>query len=463
MSERQAIRDEAIKIWQGGVHAVRGDRVVGRTLGLTPRGWQLAGQHHDWRSMGRLVVVGAGKAGAAMAYGVEQALQSDPAAEQRLCGWVNVPARPGWATRWVTLHEARPLGRNEPTPSAVEGTEKILQLVRQADSRDVCLCLISGGASALLVRPAVGISLSQKQTLIQRLSAVGADIRELNLVRTQLSGVKGGRLAQACRAGTMVTLVLSDVWGDPLEVIGSGPTFPSLPAYREACAVLEKYDLVHQMPDLYAWLQTRAAADTPESAVAGDPSPLVRHVLVGNLQMAIDAAAESARKLGYKVEISSPCQPPLTAEQEGFQLADRFAKLYRRGRRTCLISGGEPIVHLVDAARRGQGGRNQQLVLAAGWRWSQSSSSAAAIDPHRPWVLLSGGTDGEDGSTDVAGALWSGETLPRAAQLALEPADFLQRNDAHTFFRAVDGLLVTGPTGTNVCDLRVAVCHGIDD
>ena len=226
------------------------------------------------------------------------------------------------------------MGCNEPTEQAIAGTDQILRLVQQATARDVCLCLISGGASALLVRPSEGVSLADKQSLMRLLSAAGADIRELNLVRTQMSEVKGGGLTRCCHAGTIVTLVLSDVLGDPLDVIGSGPTVPSPPAYADACRVLEKYHVATQLPDLYDWLRAGRPIQITILNLRIRPwanhRRAVRHVLVGNLTLAMEAAAERARQLGYEVVVLPPGKPPSTADEEGMELAGQFVALCGR-------------------------------------------------------------------------------------------------------------------------------------
>jgi len=344
---------------------------------------------------------------------------------------------------------------NEPTVEGVAGTHEILKLVSAAGQRDLCIALISGGGSALLPAPVDGITLADKLEVTRFLSAAGADITELNTVRKHLSSMKGGGLLRACRAGELVTLVLSDVLGDPLDLIASGPTVPDTSSAHDALSVLSKYDPAKSLDDrIYKTLSRQQTNSTTHQSELGKYTTIV----IGNNAVAVDEAGIQAERLGYNHAMQSANQPEGSAEQVGRSLAEMTVKMLRadpqRHRTDCLITGGEPTVTLAPANQRGLGGRNQHLVLAA----YQHLRSADLADPEWDrFALLSGGTDGEDGPTDAAGAVLDGNVHRRALESDLDVADYLRRNDAYAFFNACGGLLKTGPTGTNVCDLRVVV------
>ncbi len=431
---------DALRIWQAGLRAVDARTLVAEHL--TVEGTVLwAGEHaFDLRSIGRLVVVGAGKAGAAMAEAVERQLGPRLLAEKQVTGWINVPEGCTAEVSHIHLHPARPPGVNEPTAKAVEGAEQILRLVGQLAPNDLCLCLISGGGSALLPAPIPGLTWQDKLAVTQHLSAQGANIAQLNTVRSALSRVKGGGLARHCRAQQMLTLMISDVPGDPLDVIASGPTVPSRATAADALAVLNQFEfpLSDTRDRIFSTLQAPRPAARPIECQ-------VTHLVIGNNAMAVDGAGMEAERLGYSHAMICATGPEGTAEEVGRHLAAMAIRMRDHSGPNCLISGGEPTVHLVDPSRRGHGGRNQQLVLAA----------AIALGDARDVALLSGGTDGEDGPTDAAGAWIDEAILAKARKLKLNASDHLARNDAYRFFEPLGSLIKTGPTHTNVCDLRI--------
>jgi hydroxypyruvate reductase len=316
--------------------------------------------------------------------------------------------------------------------------------VSSLGSQDLCICLFTGGGSALLPAPAPGVSLDDKIDVARRLSAAGANIEQLNTVRSQLSLVKGGGLARACRAGRLVTLLVSDVLGDPLEVIASGPTVPSASTPEDALAVLEELGLTTEptLRPVVRWLRAREDRSAATDAIS--PSCGTHHVL-GNNATAVDAAGIEAERLGYSQAMISANRSEGSAEEIGRRLAEMALRMRREAGPNCLISGGEPTVTLIDESRRGKGGRNQQLTLAASTCLGDCSGIA----------FLSAGTDGEDGPTDAAGAFLTADVASSARDQQLDPFDFLRRNDAYHFFERTGGLFITGPTQTNVCDLRV--------
>jgi len=445
--------ERARAIWQAGVDAVQGDRAVISQLSIEDNCLVAGDTVISLDDFDRVLVVGGGKATAAMAAGLVRAIGNRIAVRGR----INVPSGTahGLDLGDIEVCEARPPGRNEPTDLAVAGTEAILADVAAASPRDLCITLLSGGGSALLVAPPEGVSLADKLAVTRHLSSSGASIQELNTVRKRLSRVKGGGLLRASHAGRMLTLVLSDVIGDPLDVIASGPTVTDCAAPGEAIAVLHRFDPQAQLPIAIArHLATAQPADKHGGHPNRRPSDVV---VIGNNAAAIDAAGIRAESLGFSHAMDAATGDEGTAEEVGHRLAEVAVAMLHGGpsEPDCLITGGEPVVRLVDADKRGRGGRNQQLVLAAMIALANDVRFKSA-DRSR-LVLLSGGTDGEDGPTDAAGAILD-ESVWRAAQtLGLDLSDYLLRNDAYTFFQKTGGLFITGPTGTNVCDIRVVL------
>lgn len=444
-----SLRDDAIAIWKTGVEAVDSAAAVRRSVQFTDRRFSIAGVTVDPETCGRIEVVGAGKAGAGMAAGIESALLAAIPAT-RLSGWINVPADCVQRLRRIQLHGARPAGINEPTQAGVNGTQEILRRVHQLEPRDICIVLLSGGASALLCSPVPETSLADKLAVTRALAASGAPIHELNLVRTQLSQVKGGRLAAACSAGSLIALLISDVIGDPLAVIGSGPTVTSASQHDEALQILHDRRLMNSVPaSVIAYLRA-----TQKDRLIPFPTCTVTNSIVASNRIALAASAIKARELGYPVE-SLGSEIAGDAATHGRDLFERMLTARRSSQndRLCILSGGEPTVTLSSATvsnSSGKGGRNQELILAA----------VAAHPDAAAWsglALLSGGTDGEDGPTDAAGAFADEAIVRNVQHHGLQPTDFLARHDSWTFFNTVDGLLKTGPTHTNVMDIRVGL------
>jgi glycerate-2-kinase len=304
-----------------------------------------------------------------------------------------------------------------------------------------------------LPAPADGISLAEKQSVTRLLSAGGANIAELNAVRKQLSRIKGGGLARACRAGRLISLIVSDVLGDPLDVIASGPTVPDSSTPLEALEILKRFTGGDESraPEAFAFLQKQTAG----GAKREPPTCRVTNVVIGNNALAVDAAGIEAERRGYSHAMTAATSLEGSAEEVGIHLARMAAEMRATPGPDCLITGGEPTVKLAPAEQRGKGGRNQQLVLAA--LLELLGERRTADQPVEGIVLLSGGTDGEDGPTDAAGAFIDAEIAALLRKRQLDPADFLRRNDAYSLFEAIGGLIKTGPTHTNVCDVRVVV------
>ena len=443
-------RQTALTIWRTGVDAVRAETLVRKHVTLNENELVVCDQPHPLSQGRRVCVVGAGKAAGYLATELEHTL--GPVAEEiGLHGWINVPENCVENTEFIRQHAARPAFINEPRPEGVEGTWRIIELVSNLQPQDLCVCLLTGGGSALLPAPRSGTTLEDKQLVTSILSSHGANIRQLNRVRTAMSDVKGGGLKRACTADRLVTLIVSDVIGDPIECIASGPTVDVGYDAQEVTSILRQFDNKGQLPERI-W---QYFAGLEESGAAASSSDVcVTHHILANNQTAVDAAAQEATAQGYRVVRLEPEPPHCRAEE----VADKLVKCISQAgaQPTCILWGGEPVVDLAPDADRGKGGRNQQLVL-----------SALAVWPNLPAELrqrlciLSGGTDGEDGPTDAAGAFADEEIWQSSKRMQLDPQPYLHRNDAYSFFATTNGLIKTGPTHTTSARYRpTRTCEG---
>ncbi len=399
----------------------------------------VAGRRYDLRAFERVWLVGAGKAGAAMATAAVNALAD------RLSGGVVVvkddgaivPDVPG-----VTLLRAA-----HPTPDqrSVAAGEQIAALLAQAGARDLVIGLISGGGSALLNLPVPGVTLADLQSLTAALLACGAPIGAINTLRKHLDQLKGGGMARLAAPATLITLILSDVVGSPLDVIASGPTVADPTTFADALALLDHYGLRAGCPAaIIEYLNAGARGERPETVKPGDPAlAAVHNVVIGSNAQAAQAALSAARAAGFNALLLTTYLEG-EAREVGRVLAGIAREIATTGQPlsppACLIAGGETTVTLRGT---GRGGRNQELALSA-------ALALAGLDEA---VLVALATDGGDGPTDAAGAVATGDTVARARARGLDPLDHLQRNDAYPFFAALDDLLLPGPTGTNVNDL----------
>jgi glycerate 2-kinase len=426
-------REDALAIWHAAVAAADPFRRVREYLVSAdgPVREALA-------AGGGVYVFGGGKAGPAMARGAESALRD---ALDRVFGVINVPAGDLPATERVHLWPARPAGSNHPAAEGVQGVEMQLALAELLRPEDLALCLLSGGGSALMPAPVEGVSLEDKQEVTRLLHACGATIDEMNCVRKHLSRCKGGRLGETLAASgcRVVSLIVSDVIGDPLDVIASGPTAPDPTTFADALEVLRRYKIEESTPAAVLTHLRRGAAgevaDTPKSL-----PDRVSNVVLCNNAGSLAAAKAEAESRGYRVlNLGS------FLDGETRHVAEVLAGVARGVRAdgvpACVLSGGETTVTL--GTEHGKGGRNQEFVLAC---WLK-------LGPNEDVVVLSGGTDGEDGPTDAAGAVADAETWRKVGAMA--PAKYLGRHDAYTFFAATGDLIQTGLTGTNVMDVRV--------
>jgi glycerate-2-kinase len=327
---------------------------------------------------------------------------------------------------------------------------EITRLSRKC-AEDFVLCLVSGGGSALMVSPAEGITLEEKQATVELLLRAGAPIEDLNAVRKHLSRVKGGRLAEIFYPARIAVLVLSDVIGDRLDVIASGPLYPDETTYADAISILARYgiaDLVPQAVKAHLNMGEKGyISETPK--VGNRVFDRITHHIVGSNSVAVQAACDEAAKLGFKPEILT-CELGGEAGKAAAWLADKALGVKRKkgedsnSEPVCLIAGGETTVTVRGA---GKGGRNMEMALAF----------ALAIEGQSGIAFLSAGTDGTDGPTDAAGAMVDGQTVSRSAAIGLDARDYLRRNDSYHYFQRTGGLFKTGPTGTNVMDLQLIV------
>ena len=433
----QQLRIDARRIFDAGIAAVDPVAAVHNTVTRQGHLLSVADTVYDLHQYAHVYVIGAGKAGATMAQGLEDVLQ-----DRLTAGAVTVKYGHLAPVRAVTLYEA---GHPIPDAAGLRGAEAIMQLARQAGENDLVFCLLSGGGSALTPAPCAGITLEEKQQLTSLLLACGASIDEINSLRKHLSHFKGGQLARLVAPARLMTLVLSDVVGDRLDVIASGPTVPDVSTFADCHEIITRYRLVDQLPlSIRDHLRRGCSGQVPETPKAGEPA-FAHHqtVMIGSNRIALQAAAQQARHLGY-----TPLVLSSSVQGEAREIARMHAAMAHEIRQSgqplsppvCILAGGETTVTLRGT---GKGGRNQEFALAA----------AMDIDGLPDVVMLSGGTDGTDGPTDAAGAVVDGATIDRAQALGLSPGDFIQRSDSYHFFAALDDLICTGPTGTNVMDI----------
>ena len=437
----EKLRRDARKIFMAGVKRVEPATAVKNFVHPEDNTITVDTREYALNQIENIYVIGAGKAAAPMALAVEEIL-GDRINE----GLINTKYGHGLPLNTIELREA---GHPLPDEAGMQGAEAILSLTEKAKDEDLIICLISGGGSALLPLPVESISLKEKQEVTSLLLGCGATIREINAIRKHISRIKGGRLAEVSWPAQLLTLILSDVVGDPLDVIASGPTVPDQSTFEDCLAIVKKYKLESKVsPSIRNYLREGAAGrkeDTPEPG--NGCFARTQNVIIGSNIQAITASASEARQLGYYPLILSSL-----IEGETRQVAKVHAAIAKEVIRTgnpiakpaCLISGGETTVTLRG---EGKGGRNQEFVLAA----------ALEMKDLKMTVILSGGTDGTDGPTDAAGAIADGNTVRRSLRKGMDPASCLDRNDSYNFFSKLGDLLITGPTKTNVMDLRIII------
>ncbi|MDH7487579.1 MAG: glycerate kinase [Anaerolineae bacterium] len=467
MGNESRWRQRMAEIMTAALQAVDPGQAVRRQVRREGDWLYVAGQRYDLGEFERVFVVGGGKAGSPMALAV-----ADVLGDRLTAGVVNV--KHGYiAGRWQVSFGAHPslpalqtdlsshlrspeprldiveAGHPVPDAAGLAGAERIFRLLDGLTERDLVICLISGGGSALLPLPAAGITLDDLQALTTLLLRCGATINEFNAVRKHCSRLKGGQLARRAAPAALVCLILSDVVGSPLDTIASGPTVADPTTFADAYGVLERYGILEAVPDsIVAHLRRGLAGEVAETPKPGDPCfRRVQNVVIGDNRMAAHAAQARAQALGFRSQVLTTY-----VEGEAREVAKVCAALAKEmvesgtplAPPACLILGGETTV---TVRGQGRGGRNQELALAA----------ALALDGWERTMVVSLATDGSDGPTDAAGAVATGSTVARARALGLDPAAHLANNDAYPFFAALGDLIFTGPTNTNVNDL-VFVC-----
>jgi glycerate 2-kinase len=427
------LRRDAESIFHAALDAAHAGNAVRAHLSI--RGGVLKAGNHRFplQAFDRIFLIAVGKAAVEMAAAVETI------AGARLTGGIAI-TKHGHAKRRLRRIPILEAGHPIPDAAGIDAARQVRELLREMNARDLLLVTISGGASALLSAPAGPITLAAKQKTTDLLLRAGADIFQLNSVRKHLSFLKGGRLAALAYPATVASLLLSDVIGDPLDVIGSGPTAPDPTTFAEAVQVLEKFQVIARTPKVVLdLLQKGARGEIAETPKPGDPLfKNVYNIVAGSNALALKAAARQARALGYRPRIVSS-----VVSGEAREVARTHAVILRRAARpACLLAGGETTVTVKG---KGKGGRNQEFALTAAIEMDRLPSVLA-------WCA---GTDGTDGPTDAAGAIATGKTIARAARLGLDPAKYLANNDSYTFFSKLGDLVKTGPTGTNVMDIEI--------
>jgi glycerate 2-kinase len=433
------LRTDARHIFDAALLAVDPEKAIHRYVRRTDHMLSVDQQAYDLKAFRHIYVVGAGKAGGLMAAALESIL-----GDRLTGGVVNVKYGHTVPVHRIELIEA---GHPIPDDAGVQGAARIVRLLESLDEEDLVFCVLSGGGSALMPLPVAGITLEEKQAVTGHMLDCGATINQMNTVRKHISQMKGGHLARLASPATVISLILSDVIGDPLDVIASGPTVPDPSTFADCRAIMTRHQLENTIPaSVIRHMQEGEEGRNPETPKPGDPVfKCVQNVLIATSRQALEAARTEAEHRGYHPLILSS-----SIDGETREIARVYAAIAREIRTSghpvpppaCIISGGETTVTIRG---KGKGGRNQEFVLAA----------APGIGGLDQTVVFSAGTDGTDGPTDAAGAIADGLTIARAQQAGLDAESYLNENDAYHFFETLNDLIITGPTNTNVMDLRL--------
>lgn len=431
---------KAARIMNAALEAVDPQSAVLNLMIRTDDIIKVNGDSIDLRNINQVFLVGAGKAGQPMVSAVQKILGTRLAE-----GYVIV--KEGYATKVDAADKVEIIEAGHPVPDSrgVIGTEKIIQLLENTRPDDLVICLISGGGSALMVSPVKGVTLQDLQRLTGLLLASGATINEINVLRKHLDRVKGGQIARYASPAKLICLILSDVVGDPLDVIASGPTVPDQSTFKDALSILERYRISEQIPlSIIDHLKQGRDGKVDETPKPGEQTfSRVNNLIVGSNRTATHAALQQAQLEGFNTSILTNY-----IQGEANQVGKVFAAILKQmsdenqpiPRPACLIVGGETTVTKQGG---GLGGRNQEIALSA-------VRDLAGLNDV---ALITLATDGGDGPTEAAGAVVTGETYQRAQNQNMDPHTFLADNNAYNFFKPLDDLLITGPTQTNVNDL----------
>ena len=447
--DRGHLGDSAFAIYRAALDAADPRAAIRRAVQRNGDTLRVSGRAYDL-ARGRVFVVGFGKASAAMAQAIEEIC-----GDKITYGAVSVKYGHTAPLNKIQLYVA---GHPLPDASSIRGAQQVTDVLRQAREGDLVICLISGGGSALLELPVDGVSLDDLRATTDALLRSGATIYEMTAIRKHLSQVTGGQLARRAnrrphdsqRGGAdIVSLILSDVIGSPLDTIASGPTAPDSTTFADALAVIERRGVRAQVPSsVVRHLERGARGEIAETPKGDDPLfARVQNVIVADNAIACDAALHAARERGFNALLLSSFMQG--EAREVAQVLAAIAKEIARANRpvarpACIVAGGETTV---TVRGNGTGGRCQELALAA-------AIEIAGMDHV---LVLAGGTDGTDGPTDAAGALADGTTIARAAERGLDARAFLSNNDAYHFFQPLDDLIMTGPTNTNVNDVMLVM------
>ena len=437
----QKARRLALKSLESALNAADPIQIIRSKLSLKNSILQVNSHSFDLKKFGSIYVIGGGKASGSMAEALEELLDN-----RIKSGLVNVPRGSKNKTKRIKLHQAsHPI----PDETGVEGTRQMMKIAEEAEKDDLIICLISGGGSSLMPLPRDAVSIADKKAITDALLKSGATINEINTVRKHISDFKGGWLAKKAYPATILNLILSDVVGDPLDFIASGPTVPDSTTFSDAIKVLKKYDLWNKAPaSIRKVLSEGEKKLIPETPKADDEAfKKVVNVVVGNNRFASLAASERLKSEGFNTLLLSATMEG-EAKHIGVMLSSIAREVSTSGnpvpKPAGIVAGGETTVTVTG---KGLGGRNQEIVLAALQKLKNIDGA----------VVASLSTDGIDGPTDAAGALADGKTLERAVKTGLVPEDFLANNDSYHFFSKLGDLIFTGPTGTNVNDVSVIV------
>ncbi|NQS89284.1 glycerate kinase [Patescibacteria group bacterium] len=433
------LRKDSEKIFYAGLKAADPFEAVKKFVYREGNLLKIGKNSYPLNDFKHIYIVGAGKASAPMGKAIEIILKN-----RLKKGFINVKYGYVQELEKTKINQA---GHPIPDEAGVKGTREIVRLLQDSRKDDLVICLISGGGSALLPLPAEGIILKEKQQTTQLLLKCGASIEEINTVRKHLSRIKGGWLAKIAYPAQLISLILSDVIGDPLTAIASGPTVPDTTTYEDCWRIVKKYNLSDKLSSsVLNHLDKGRKGKIPETPKGGNPIfKRVKNIIVGSNSLAIKAARNQAKKLGYHTLILSSFIEGETREVARVHAA--IAKeILTSGSPVpapaCILSGGETTVTIKG---KGLGGRNQEFALA----------SAIKIKGMENVIILSAGTDGSDGPTNAAGAIADGTTLLRAEKIGINAQEYLEDNNSYHFFQKLKDLFITGPTNTNVMDLHL--------
>jgi len=430
-------REKLLPILSAALAAVDPVTAVKRHMSLVGDELRIGERIYDLGQYQGIYVIGGGKAGGSMAKATEEILD-----DRLTVGVINTKYGYLAKTEIVRINEA---GHPIPDAAGVQGAKEMAGLAARASDGDLVICLISGGGSALMTLPVEGITLADMEVLTAALLRCGATINEINAIRKHLSQIKGGNLSRLAYPAEVVSLILSDVVGNPLDVIASGPTVPDSSSYAQAYDVIERYGILHEVPSsVVEHLRRGKEGIIPETPKEDDAAfAKTYNLIIASNEVAAQAAMAKAQEIGFNTALLSTF-----VEGEAREVAHVFSAIAKEiahsghpvSRPACVVAGGETTVTIRG---EGKGGRNQELALAA----------AVQIDGLDEATIIALATDGTDGPTDAAGAIADGSTLIRAREKDLSASDYLANNDSYHFFEALGDLIITGPTNTNVNDL----------